>query len=179
MSGKRQTQPDEARLHPRARGGGVNERENRKRSLAKGLLAGLVGGLVATVAKSLAERVYPPRTHGEPEPPVLLAEKVAKHGLTVVRKETAAETIHWGFGAATGAAYGALAEYLPIVTQKDGASFGLALVTLTHEGALPVMGLSAPPSEQTPRERTSEMASHVVYGIVTETVRRVVRRMLR
>ena len=48
------------------------------RSLAKGLLAGLVGGLVATAAKTLAERIYPPRTHGEPEPPEVLAEKVRR-----------------------------------------------------------------------------------------------------
>ena len=41
--------------------------------------------------------------------------------------------------------------------------------------ALPAMGLSAEPEDQTTRERTSEMATHVVYGVVTETVRRVVR----
>jgi putative membrane protein len=40
------------------------------------------------------------------------------------------------------------------------------------------MGLAADPEEQTARERTSEMATHVVYGVVTETVRRLVRRML-
>jgi putative membrane protein len=40
------------------------------------------------------------------------------------------------------------------------------------------MGISAEPEAQTARERTSEMATHVVYGVVTETVRRVVRRML-
>ena len=82
------------------------------------------------------------------------------------------------FGAATGAAYGALAEYLPTVTSKDGANFGMALVTLTHQGALPMMGLAARPGEQTAREKTSEMTSHIVYGVVTETVRRLVRRML-
>lgn len=156
----------------------MSETRNRKKSLAKGLLAGLIGGLVATAAKSLAERIYPPRTHGEPEPPVLLAQKVTGHELTLVQKKVATETIHWGFGAATGAAYGALAEYFPTATQKDGASFGLALVTLTHEGALPALGLAAAPGEQTTREHASEMASHVVYGVVTETVRRGVRRML-
>jgi putative membrane protein len=40
------------------------------------------------------------------------------------------------------------------------------------------MGLSAKPEDQTTRERTSEMATHVVYGVVTETVRRVVRKIL-
>ncbi len=149
-----------------------------EKSLAKGLLAGLIGGLVATAAKSIGEKIYPPRTHGEPEPPELLAEKIAGHELSGPAKAIAAETIHWGFGAGVGAAYGALAEYFPAATAKDGASFGIALATLTHEGALPAMGLSAPPEEQTTREHTSEVATHVLFGIVTELVRRYVRKML-
>ncbi|HTD96426.1 MAG TPA: DUF1440 domain-containing protein [Edaphobacter sp.] len=148
------------------------------RSLAKGLLAGLIGGLVATAAKSFAEKIYSPRTHGEPEPPAVLAEKLAGHQLAGHEKEVAEEAIHWGFGAMTGAAYGALAEYYPAATAKDGAGFGMALASLTHGTALPAMGLSAETEDQTARERTSEMASHVVYGLVTETVRRVVRKML-
>ena len=62
--------------------------------------------------------------------------------------------------------------------RRTGAGFGMALSSLTHGTVLPAMGLSAEPEEQTARERTSEMATHVVYGVVTETVRRVVRRML-
>ncbi len=149
-----------------------------EKSLAKGLLAGLIGGIVATAAKSLAEKFYPPRTEGQPEPPEVFAEKIAGHELTPAARFAAGETIHWGFGAATGAAYGALAEFFPAATAKDGASFGLALATLTHEGALPAMGLSAEPEEQTPREHTSEMATHLIFGVVTETVRKFVRRML-
>jgi putative membrane protein len=148
------------------------------RSLAKGLLSGLIGGLVATAAKTLAERIYPPRTHGEPEPPAVLAERVAGHELAGTQKEVATEAIHWGFGALTGAAYGALVEYYPAATAKDGAGFGMALSSLTHGTMLPAMGLAAEPEEQTARERTSELATHIVYGVVTETVRRVVRKML-
>jgi putative membrane protein len=150
----------------------------REPNLIKGLLAGLVAGLAATAAKSLAEKFYPPRTHGEPEPPDVLAEKIAGHPLDGETKVIASEAIHWGFGAAAGAAYGALAEYYPAATSKEGASFGLALMTLTHETALPAMGLSAPSEEQTTREHTSEAASHVLYGVVAERVRRVVRGML-
>jgi len=149
------------------------------RSLAKGLLAGLIGGLVATAAKTLVEKIYPARTHGEPEPQEVLAERFVGHELVGTQKEVATETIHWGFGALTGAAYGALAEYYPAATAKDGAGFGMALSSLTHGSMLPAMGLGAAPEEQTTRERTSEMATHVVYGVVTETVRRVVRKMLR
>ncbi len=149
-----------------------------ERSLAKGMFAGLVGGLVATAAKSFAEGIFPPRTHGEPEPPAVLAEKVAGHNLSPTQKAVAAESIHWAFGALTGAAYGGLAEYFPEATRKEGANFGLALATLTHGKALPALGLSADPQHQTTREHTSEMATHLVYGIVTEVVRGVVRRAL-
>jgi putative membrane protein len=150
-------------------------------SFWKGLLAGTIAGLAATAAKSIVEQFYPPRTHGEPEPPEELAEKIAGHSghsLDKQTKETAGEAIHWGFGVATGAAYGALAEFYPAVTAKEGATFGLTLMSLTHENALPAMGLSAPPEEQTPREHTSEAASHILYGMVAEKVRSVVRGLL-
>jgi putative membrane protein len=148
------------------------------RSLAKGLIAGLIGGLVATAAKTLAEKIYPPRVHGELEPSEELAERIAGHELMEPQKEAAVESIHWGFGALTGAAYGALVEYYPSATAKDGAGFGMALSSLTHGTMLPAMGLVAEPEQQTARERKSEMATHVVYGVVTEMVRRVVRKML-
>jgi putative membrane protein len=156
----------------------MERKQEPAKSLVKGLIAGMIGGIVATAAKSVAEKLYPPRTHGEPEPPAVLAEKVAGHALAADDRAVAAETIHWGFGALTGAAYGALAEFYPAATAKDGAGFGMALASLTHEGVLPAMGLSAPKEEQTTRERTSEMASHAVFGVVTETVRRVVRKVL-
>jgi putative membrane protein len=149
-----------------------------QRSLAKGLLAGLVAGLVATAVKSMAEKMYPPRIHGELEPPEVLAEKLAGHDLDDDTKLIASKAIHWGFGAMAGAAYGALAEYYPAATAKEGASFGLALMTLTHETALPVMGLSAASEDQTTREHMSEAATHLLFGVVAEKVRKLARRIL-
>ncbi len=150
----------------------------RPRSLAKGLVAGLIGGLVGTLAKTLAERMFPPRTHGEAEPIGTAAEKVAGHPLDPDTQAIAGEAIHWGFGAAVGAAYGVLAEYYPAATSKEGASFGMALEALTHESALPALGLSVDPEDETLRERSSEITSHVVYGVTTETVRGFVRKWL-
>jgi len=149
-----------------------------EKSLAKGLLAGLAAGILATAAKTVAEKIYPPRTHGEPEPPAVLAQKAARHSLAPATKAVATETIHWGFGLATGAAYGALAEFYPAATSREGVNFGMTLMALTHETALPAMGLSAPSSAQTTREKTSEMASHIIFGLVAETVRRHVRKLL-
>lgn len=148
------------------------------RSLAKGLVAGLVAGLAATAAKSFAEMMFPPRVHGEPDPSEVLAERVAGHELDRDTKTKAGKAIHWGFGAAAGAAYGALAEYYPAATDKEGAAFGLALMTLTEETALPAMGVTGAVEEHTARERTSEATSHLVYGLVAERVRSFVRRLL-
>ena len=148
------------------------------RRLAKGLLAGLVAGLAATAVKRLAEKYYPPRVHGEPEPREVLAERLAGHELDEDTREVAGETIQWTFGALTGAAYGALAEFYPAATAKEGASFGIALMSLTHEGALPAMGLEAAPEDQSMREKTSGAASHVLYGVVAEKVRGWVRPLL-
>ena len=148
------------------------------KNLAKGLLAGMIGGVVATAAKTLAERVYPPRVQGQPEPNEVLAEKIAGHELAETPKAVAAETIHWVFGAAAGAAYGALAEFYPAATARQGTNFGMTLMALTHEGALPALGLSADPADQTTREKSSEMATHVIFGFVTEYVRRYVREAL-
>jgi putative membrane protein len=152
--------------------------KTKERSLAKGLIAGLIGGLIGTAAKTLAERFFPPRTHGEAEPPEVLAERVSGHELAPAEKAVAVEGIHWGFGGTVGAAYGVMAEFYPPTTAKGGATFGMALGTLTHEGALPALGLSAEPEDQTVRERTSEMTSHVVFGVVTEFVRGIVRKLL-
>jgi putative membrane protein len=147
-------------------------------NLLKGALAGLIGGLIATAAKTAAEKLYPPRTHGEPEPPAVMAEKLGQPKAETAQKKVVEESIHWTFGALAGAAYGVIAELYPQVTAKGGATFGLALMTVTHEGALPALGLAATPEKQENREKRSEMATHVVYGVVCETVRGLVRKAL-
>lgn len=152
--------------------------QNTAPSLWKGLAAGLVAGLVATAAKSLVEKLYPPRPHGEPEPSEILTERVAGDSFDLSTERVASEAIHWGFGAVAGGFYGALAEFYPAVTQKEGANFGLTLMALTHEGLLPAMALDRPPEQQSDREQSSEAATHLVYGVVAEWVRHFVRGLL-
>jgi putative membrane protein len=147
-------------------------------SLWKGLAAGLVAGLVATAAKTLAEKFYPPRIHGEHDPSELLTERIAGRHLDRTTELVATESIHWGFGAAAGAFYGALAEFYPAATSKEGANFGLVLMALTHQGVLPAIGLSAPAEQQSEREQTSEAATHLIFGVVAERVRSLVRDMI-
>ena len=122
------------------------------RSLAKGIIAGVVAGLAAAAARTLVEKVYPPNA----------------------QKEVGPDPVPWVFGATAGAAYGALAEYYPAASSREGVNFGMTVMALTHETGLQAMALPDP----TTREKTSEIASHIVFGLVAETTRRFVRKML-
>lgn len=152
------------------------------RSLTRGLLAGLAGGVAGTIAMTFAERMFPPQSEedqSDEEPPAeLLAERIAGHELPAETRELAAEGIQWALGIAAGGVYGVLAEYYPAATSKEGASFGIALEALTHERALPALGLLQSNEDETVRERASEMTSFVVFGIATELVRKFVRKRL-
>jgi putative membrane protein len=150
----------------------------RKRSLIKGFVAGAVGGLVGAAAKAVGEAVYPPRTLGQIPAPAVLVNRMVDHPLTEKQEEVSVQAIHWGFGALVGGVYGALAEYQPVVTGRLGANFGLTLCGITHASALPLMGLTESPENQPAREHASELVTHALYGVTTELVRRVARKVL-
>lgn len=151
---------------------------NRERSILKGAVAGMIGGLAGAGAKMVADKIFPPRVQGQTPPPVILAEQVAGHSLPEGQKQAATQGIHWGFGAAAGAVYGAMVEVEPSLGAWKGAAFGVTLNKLTHESLLPKLGLAAPKEEQPAQERISEWVTHAVYGIFTEAVRRAVRSRL-
>jgi putative membrane protein len=153
---------------------------NKHKSLAKGLIAGLIAGLAATAAKSLAERIFPPQPKLWPEPRVPATERRMGETQAALAKARQSEAFRWGLGASAGVAYGAVAEFYPEATAKHGASFGLVLEALSHEAALPALGLAVEPENetQTAREQGSEITSYVVYGLTAELVRRLVRRWL-
>lgn len=150
----------------------------RERSIVKGAIAGAIGGLAGAGAKMLVEKIFPPRVQGQTAPPVALAEQVAGQPLPDGQKHVAEQGIHWAFGAAAGAVYGAMVEAEPSLGAWRGAAFGVTLNKLTHESLLPKMGLSAPKEKQPAQERISEWVSHAVYGIFTDAVRRGVRRVI-
>jgi putative membrane protein len=152
--------------------------KERERSILKGALAGLVGGIVGSGAKVVVEKIFPPRNPGQTPPPAILAERVSGHPLSPVEQQVATQGIHWTFGAIAGAVYGAAVEMEPKAAAWQGAAFGLALNKLTHESLLPKMGPVEATVRQRTQERQSEWVSHAVYGVVTDVVRRLVRRGL-
>lgn len=94
------------------------------------------------------------------------------------KKEIAGAVIHYSFGVATGSLYGVAAEMLPAATAGAGLPFGAAVWVVADEMVVPAIGLSKPPTEYPLSTHAYALASHLVYGLMTEIVRREVRRAL-
>jgi putative membrane protein len=108
----------------------------------------------------------------------VISEKVIGRKLPRDYKSVAGEAMHYGMGAGSAAVYGTLAEVAPIVTIGNGVGFGTGVWLLADEIAVPATGLSKPPKEIPLATHIYALASHLVYGWITETVRCAVRRAL-
>jgi uncharacterized membrane protein YagU involved in acid resistance len=170
-----------------------DQTDDREIDIMKGLLAGVAGGLLASFLmeqfqaawSAVSESIQPSkkRAGGKSEPTTvkaadLISEKVTGHKVPADYKPIAGQAVHYGMGAASAAAYGVLAEVTPIVTIGDGAAFGTGVWLLADELAVPAAGLSKSPKEFPLTTHIYALASHLVYGWITETVRRAVRRAL-
>lgn len=103
---------------------------------------------------------------------------VFDHELTKREKDTAGTVLHYAMGTTSGALYGAVAELVPSVKAGAGMPFGVAVWLGADEGILPAAGLSKSPSEYPLSIHAYAFASHLVFGLTTELVRRAVRNAL-
>jgi uncharacterized membrane protein YagU involved in acid resistance len=151
-----------------------------------GALAGLVGAYVMERFQAMwsetEKRARPKRTAGaaKDEPSTVKAaervtESVLHTELPEEMKPVAGEAVHYGMGMVSGAIYGAVAEALPIVRAGNGLLFGAVLWLVADETAVSAVGLAKRPSAYPPSKHAYALSSHLVYGFVTETVRRVLR----
>ena len=99
--------------------------------------------------------------------------------LTKEEKDTAGPIVHYVFGSAMGAAYGAVVEHAPWANVGAGIPLGALLFIGADEVAVPALGLSESPAKYPLSSHMSALAAHTVYGVTTEAVRRVVRAALR
>ncbi len=155
--------------------------------VARGAVVGLVGGLLAAGAMSIAHRILadlsPPAQSppsGEPEDSTVkvasAATRLVGYRLAEDQKGLAGSVVHYAFGAGVGAVYGAAAEVVPRVTTAFGLPFGAAVWLGAHVVAVPALGLAEPPTRQPIGKEAKEFGLHLVYGAVTELVRRLLRR---
>ena len=153
--------------------------------VARGAIAGLVGGLLAAGAMSVAHRILSDLDRKaeapspKPEDPTVTVARAATglagYTLAEHQKPRVGAAVHYAFGAVVGAVYGAVAEIAPIVTTAFGVPFGIGVWFGAHVVVVPAMGLSDPPTRQPVGKEAEEFGLHVVYGAVTEIVRRLLR----
>lgn len=141
------------------------------RNLPKGVLAGLLGGLVGAAVLLAAKEIFAPEPAAQPALPAAFTppSPAVQAGL---------KALPWAVGAVAGGIYGAAAELEPSLAAWRGAAFGLAVNRFANESFLPRMGLIPPPEAQSTQVRVSGWISHAAYGIATDTVRRLLRRLL-
>ena len=148
----------------------------------RGLAAGIAAGLVASLAMNLFQKAWasalPPPSSGD-DPATVKAAQHASRAATgeyfaKEDKDAAGNAVHYLFGALLGGAYGLIAEYRPEVTKGFGTLFGAASAAFDEVG-VPAAGLSGPPTELSAATHAYALASHVVFGGVTEATRRLVR----
>jgi predicted lipid-binding transport protein (Tim44 family) len=170
----------------------INEGE-----LLRGLAAGLAGGLVASVVMDAFQALASPllsRLQGGSgqsssgqdgsEPTTVRAaeavsEGVLGHQLSGEEKELAGPAVHYATGIALGGAYGVAAVIEPRVTVGAGLPYGAAVAVVMDEALVPAVGLSGPPWASPASTHAYALASHLVFGLTVEVVRRGVHDLLR
>jgi putative membrane protein len=90
----------------------------------------------------------------------------------------AVQSFHWSFSIGAAAIYGAIVEVFPKAQIGWGLGFGMVLLLLTHETALPFFGFSLPWSQIPLTEHLSEIFTHALYGVSVELIRRTARPFL-
>ena len=131
------------------------------------------------VGRELAERgVDEPDDNAAVRTGNAVSEFVLDHHLTKSEKEAAGAIAHYAMGVTSGAIYGAVAEMVPAATVAEGLPFGAAVWLIADEGVVPAAGLSRKPTDYPLSIHAYAFASHLVYGLTTELVRRAVRRAL-
>jgi putative membrane protein len=158
------------------------------------IIAGLAGGLVASFAMERFQRALgalSPDAGGAPggggqqyrkpqsEPATYkAADAIARartgHQVPAPYKPAAGSVVHYAFGGAVGAIYGAATARTPQLAAAAGLPFGAAVWIVADEIGVPLAGLSKPPTEYPLRDHASAFAAHLVFGVTTEGVRRLV-----
>jgi putative membrane protein len=108
---------------------------------------------------------------------------LAGYHLSFEEKKKVSPVVHYGFGASMGALYGVLHEVAPKSFRSlnpllAGVGYGSALFVGADEIAVPTLGLSESPKKTPVSAHVYGLASHAVYGLTGEMVRRTVRKYL-
>ena len=174
-------------------------------SIGAGVVAGMIGGIAGTwvmnhvqgfwsnAVDGYESRSAPGRhdsrdwqeRHDGTNANEIAAQTIAGYAmdrpLTREELKVGATMVHFAFGAAVGAIYGAALERTRNVAARgsmaSGAAFGTSVWAGADEIAMPLLGLSR--NREFPLEHHAQsFVAHIAFGVTAELVRRGVRAML-
>jgi uncharacterized membrane protein YagU involved in acid resistance len=136
------------------------------------MLMGAAAGTAAAIPMTAYWEYLHARLPGEPPrplPPREIVEAIAvKAGisrhLSEVDVQNLALAAHFGYAAATGALFGAVAPRRPSVRVGAGVLFGLGVWTASYLGWLPAAGVHQHPRHDPPARTGLMIGGHLVWG---------------
>lgn len=161
-------------------------------SLVAGAVVGAAAGAIAVWAmdrvdwfaynhesEEARQRTIAARPSGK-DPAHIMVDKVAgMAGKEITQPHPAGIAAHYSLGIAPGVIYGALHESLPGLSAGRGTLFGLGLFLMQDEGLNAVTGLSGKPQQYPWQAHARGLVAHVVYGVVMDSVVRLVKKAVR
>jgi hypothetical protein len=164
-------------------------RDERDSVLADTLKGAVAGGIAVWVMEQVDWYMY---KHEDPaarqrtqrvrpdgmDPAHVMANKVAGAfgtDLSPRQPHPAGIAMHYMFGIAPGALYGALQDRVPGLGVGRGALFGLGMFLIQDELANAASGLSARPSQYPWQAHARGLVAHLIYGVVTDTLLRILK----
>jgi uncharacterized membrane protein YagU involved in acid resistance len=103
---------------------------------------------------------------GEMPPETITATMLHRAGVghSGDQQDALATVLHFGFGAAAGAAFGVIAPKPLMVRVPAGMAYGAAIWGVSYMGWVPAFGIM-PPADRDRRDRQAVMlAAHLIYG---------------
>jgi hypothetical protein len=104
-----------------------------------------------------------------------IAEPLLGRRLSEREKEIGGPVMHYLFGAAAGALYGAAAEVDDSSTRGSGIPYGIGVWLLADEIGMHAAGFATKPTDYPVSRHAATLATHIVFGLTVEGVRRLVR----
>jgi hypothetical protein len=157
----------------------------RTAAAATDFVVGIAAGLAAALAMNLFQAAWNKAAFPVSSAPTAtenaadtISDAVSGKPATKKARKTLANAIHYTTGAALGGVYGLVSGVVPALTAGRGALLAGTTWVLGDELAVPSLGLAPPAGKTASKVHAYGLASHLVFGLTLDLVRRELNGLL-
>jgi hypothetical protein len=151
----------------------------RTAAIATDLLAGVAAGLAASLAMTLFQDAWSRLASPPTDAPSAtdeaaddISQELAGRKAQPKGRKSLSNVLHYSTGAVLGGVYGAASGIVPALTYGRGTLFAAATWLTGDEIAVPALGLGPTPDKTDPKVHAFGFASHLIFGLTLDLVRR-------